>query len=88
MPETGVGPALDPDPGRCSIRAMTGLDFGSEDDFSAQFGVFGEVGVKVPIEGGLGARLGVGGARFFENSPDFQDVWSIFGTMGFSYFTG
>lgn len=67
---------------------LTALDFGSGDDFSTQFGVFGELGVKVPIEGDLGARLGIGGARFFENSPDFQDVWSIFGTMGFSYFTG
>lgn len=56
------------------------------DNSFAQFGLSAEMGVKIPVEDRLGIRLAGGAGRFFANS-DFVGRTTIFGTVGFSYFT-
>jgi hypothetical protein len=64
---------------------FTLVDFGNES--STQFGLNGELGVKLPIADRIGARLGVGYTRGFE-SDEFNTRNIIYGTAGLSMFLG
>jgi hypothetical protein len=64
---------------------FTLVDFGS--DSSTQFGLNGELGVKLPIADRVGTRLGVGYTRGFE-TDDFGTRNIIYATAGLSMFLG
>jgi hypothetical protein len=56
-------------------------------DSSTQFGLNGELGVKLPIADRIGTRLGVGYTRGFD-SDDFNTRNIIYATAGLSMFLG
>jgi hypothetical protein len=63
---------------------FTWVDLG---DSSTQFGLAGELGVKLPIADRIGARLAAGYMHGFEND-DFGSRNVIYGTAGLSVFLG
>jgi outer membrane protein W len=55
-------------------------------DTQSQFGATAELGGLFPLMERLAARASVGGAHFFENN-NFNSRWSVFSTLGLSFFT-